>query len=225
MKTKSGIWLYVGMGCGPANHVYKSGIRHELTLGAGVRGLAVVGAACAFWLTACSTAGKPAAIPTATPRATPSAVAQPSSTVAPSTSAPRLPEHTHFTKPYLNAFEDFLVAYTRADEHADPASNELGQFSSGQALAWARKQVTDHARLGVAHRGEWHFRSVGAIGVTNSSAQVGQCMDWSAWPVVNRATGVTFQRFAPWSQLVYARMTLIGGQWKAATIRVQAAAC
>jgi hypothetical protein len=175
--------------------------------------------------TGCGTAGKPVAIPASPPPGSSTAVAAaPTPTASPSASAAS-PQHTHFAKPYLNAFEDFLVAYTRADEHADSASTELGQFSTGQALAWARKQVTDHRTLGVAHRGVWHFRSVGAINVTPRSAQVGQCMDWSSWPVVNRTTGVTFQQFAPWSQLVYAQMTFVGGHWKAATIRVQAAAC
>jgi hypothetical protein len=175
-------------------------------------------------LTGCGTSAKPVAIPSAAAPAPSSVVAPPAPTATPSASAPA-PQHTHFAKPYLNAFEDFLVAYTRADEHADPGSTELAQFSTGQALAWARKQVTDHRTLGVAHKGVWHFRSVGAADVTPRSAQVGQCMDWSSWPVVNRSTEVTFQQFAPWSQLVYAKMALVGGRWKAATIRVQAAAC
>ncbi len=50
-------------------------------------------------------------------------------------------------------------------------------------------------------------------------------MDWSHWPVVNRVTGATFQRFPAWSQLVYADMRLTGSQWKVAAIEVQAGAC
>jgi hypothetical protein len=132
---------------------------------------------------------------------------------------------SRFREAYANAFEDFFAAYTRADEAGDPASVDLVRFSTGEALAWARKQVSDHRKLGVAHRGYWQFRHLGAINVTRSSARVGQCMDWSHWPVVNRETGVSFQRFAAWSQLVYVDTVLIGGQWKVASIQVQAGAC
>lgn len=183
-------------------------------------------ASCTFVLAACGSSPTPKAVPQKSSRPS-SASAFPSSpmpTGVPSASVPGM-ERTRFSKPYLNAFEDFLVAYTRADEHSDPASIDLDRFATGPALAWARKQVADHRKLGVAHRGTWHFRSVGAVDVTTGSAQVGQCMDWSSWPVVNRTTGVTFQRFSPWSQLVYAQMTLVHGQWKAASVRVQAAAC
>lgn len=124
-------------------------------------------------LTGCGSSAKPVAIPSASHGAPSTAVAPPAPTASPSSSASS-PQHARFAKPYLNAFEDFLVAYTRADEHADPGSAELGQFSTGQALAWARKQVTDHRTLGVAHQGVWHFRSVGAVDVTPRGAQVGQ---------------------------------------------------
>lgn len=130
-----------------------------------------------------------------------------------------------FRQAYLNGFEDFFLAYARADEGADPASAELGQFATGQALAWARMQVSVHKKLGVAHEGEYHFKDVGAVDVTASSAEVGQCMDWSTWPVVNRTTKVALQRFPQWFQLVYAHMVLLDGRWKASTVRVQAAAC
>jgi hypothetical protein len=132
---------------------------------------------------------------------------------------------SRFRQAYVNAFEDFFAAYTRADESADPKSADLLRFSTGAGLAWARTQISDHVKLGVAHKGTWQFRDVGAINVTKSSARVGQCMDWSGWPVVNRQTGVAFQSFAPWSQLVYAAMVLQGGQWKVAAIQVQAGAC
>jgi hypothetical protein len=132
---------------------------------------------------------------------------------------------SRFREPYVNAFEDFFAAYTRADESANPDSADLLRFSTGAGLAWARKQVSDHVKLGVAHKGTWQFRHVGAVNVTKASARVGQCMDWSAWPVVNRQTGAVFQSFAPWSQLVYASMVLRGSQWKVAVIQVQAGAC
>jgi hypothetical protein len=50
-------------------------------------------------------------------------------------------------------------------------------------------------------------------------------MDWSAWPVVNRTTKAKFQQFPQWFQLVYAHMVLVGGHWKATTVRVEAAEC
>lgn len=117
------------------------------------------------------------------------------------------------------------MAYARADSEGMPTSSVLPEHAVGAALAWARKQVEDHVKLGVAHRGTAHFRSVGAEHVTATSALVGQCMDWSDWPVVNRETGVVFQRFARYSQLVSGQMLLTNGSWKLATVKVQAGAC
>lgn len=141
------------------------------------------------------------------------------------TASPSASASGKFRQGYLNAFEDFFLAYATADERADAAIPELRQFATGQALAWAQKQVGDHKKLGVAHAGEWRFRKVGAADVSAASAQVGQCMDWSTWPVVNRTTGARFQQFPQWSQLVYAHMVLIDDHWKAAMVRVEAAAC
>ena len=141
-------------------------------------------------------------------------------TPAPSTSAPG-----RFAQPYVNALEDFLAAYSRADEAGDPGSPDLDRYSSGPALTWARKQIGDHVKLGVAHRGFAAARDVGAINVTSRSARVGQCMDWSTWPVLNKTTGAPYQRFPKWSQLVYADVAATGGQWRVQRITVKAAAC
>lgn len=125
----------------------------------------------------------------------------------------------------MNALEDFLAAYSRADAAGNARSPDLARFSTDQGLAWATKNVHDHAKLGIAHKGVWHFRSVGAVDVTKTSARVGQCMDWSPWPVVNRTTGAAFQSFAPWSELVHATVRLTETGWKVATIQTQPGAC
>lgn len=188
-------------------------------------------AACIFTLVGC---GSPAA-PKAIPRVSrpPSLASVVPSAPAPVTSAPSntatLPSPTaspsRFREAYVNAFQDFWVAYAHADEEGAPTSSLLSDRATGAALAWARKQISDHVKLGVAHRGVAHFREVGAEHVTARSALVGECQDWSAWPVVNRKTGVPFQQFDSYSQLVSAQMVLANGQWKLATVRVQAAAC
>jgi hypothetical protein len=190
-----------------------------------VRAYGLVGTVCALLVAGCGSSAVPKA---AGGSALPSPVSSPSQrespTVAASTSAPT-PSPSRFRQAYANAFEDFFAAYTRADEAGDPASADLVRFSTESGLAWANKQISDHVKLGVAHRGYWQFRHLGAINVTKSSARVGQCMDWSHWPVVNRVTGVPLQRFAAWSQLVYADMVLTSGEWKVASIQVQAGAC
>jgi hypothetical protein len=124
----------------------------------------------------------------------------------------------------VNALEDFLAAYTRADQAGDPAYPGLARFSSGSALAWASKQVRDHVKLGVAHRGYADVRAI-QYDVRASSARVRQCMDWSNWPVANRTTGAVFQRFSAWSQTVDARLELRDGQWRVVTIAVSAGPC
>lgn len=179
-------------------------------------------------LAACGASAKPAADPSAASEAaTPSATQSLSATESPTPQVSSTPtaSPSRFREAYANALEDYLAAYTRADETGNPASPDLDRYSTGAGLAWARKQVTDHVKLGVAHKGYWQFRHLGAVDVTSSSARVGQCMDWSNWPVLNRTTGVSFQRFAAWSQLVYADMILQGGQWKVSMIQVQAGAC
>jgi hypothetical protein len=130
-----------------------------------------------------------------------------------------------YRQAYVNAFQDFWVAYAGADEQAAPNSALLSSRATGEALAWARKQIGEHAKLGVAHRGTAHFRDVGAEHVTSLSALVGECQDWSSWPVVNRVTGAPFQQFDSYSQLVSGQVTFSQGQWKLATIRVQDAPC
>jgi hypothetical protein len=203
--------------------VRKSAIRHCLTWGAGVRGYAVMCFTSALLLAGC---GSSAAPKTASPTPTLS----PAGTVTPP--IPSLTTHPtpvstpgRYKEAYVNAFEDFWVAYAQADYAASPNSPLLSDVASGAALAWARKQIHDHVALGVTHKGTAHFRSVGAEHVTASSALVGQCMDWSGWPVVNRTTGAAFQQFARYSQLVSGQVVLTAGRWKVATIQVQAAAC
>lgn len=188
-------------------------------------------AACAFTLVACGSSSAPKAVPRASGRA-PLVSVVPSSPT-PATSTPSVtasvPSPTaspsRFREAYANAYEDFWVAYARADQDADPNSAQLSQIATGAALVWARKQIEDHIKLGVAHRGGAAFRSVGADHVTATSALIGQCMDWSTWPVVNRQTGVVFQQFASYSQLVDSRMLLSGGQWRVATVRVRDVRC
>ena len=117
------------------------------------------------------------------------------------------------------------MAYARADQDGAPESAMLASRATGTALAWARKQISDHEKLGVVHRGVARFREVGAEHVTARSALVGECQDWSSWPVVNRATGAVFQQFDPYSQLVSGQMVFSQGQWRLATIKVQDAPC
>lgn len=177
-------------------------------------------------IAACGTSSSGAAPrPNSISSEAPGSATQPTSSASAAPPSPSATASGRFRQAYLNGFEDFFLAYARADERADPASAELGQFATGQALAWARMQVSVHKRLAVAHEGEYHFKDVGAVDVTASTAEVGQCMDWSTWPVVNRTTKVAFQRFPQWFQLVYAHMVLLNGGWKASTVRVQAAAC
>lgn len=183
--------------------------------------LAAVAAVAACGTSSSRAASRPS--PTGTELAAPST--PPTSSATTASPFPSAIASGKFRQAYLNGFEDFFLAYARADESADSTSPTLAQTATGEALAWARMQVTDHKKLGVAHAGEWRFRNVGATDVTSSSALVGQCMDWSSWPVVNRVTGAKFQQFAPWSQLLYAKMVLVAGHWKATTVRVQAAAC
>lgn len=130
-----------------------------------------------------------------------------------------------FTQPYINALEDFIAAYGVADAAGTLLSAELARTSSGPALTWAKRQLREHAKLGVAHRGHWSFRDVGAVDVTRSSARVGQCMDWSAWPVANRVTGATYQAFPGWSQLVTADMVSTDGHWRVNRISIKTVAC
>ena len=162
------------------------------------------------------------------PRRSPQACSQP-----PDRHSRRRPQHPHprhparigSRSPYVNALEDYLAAYSRADEAGDPSSPDLSRYSSGPALAWARQQIGDHVKLGVTHRGFAAARNVGAVDVTSRSARVGQCMDWSTWPVLNRTTGATYQQFPQWSQLVYADVAATGGQWRVQRITVKATAC
>lgn len=191
-----------------------------------MRRTAALSAVFAIVLSGCGSSARPLSAsqrPTPTPSATVVRRLPPITTI-PSTTAPSATP-SRFRQPYANAFEDFFAAYTRADEAGNPSSPDLVRYSTSIGLAWARKQVSDHVKLGVAHRGYWQFRDLGAVDVTASSARVGQCMDWSNWPVVNRTTGVTFQQFTPWSQLVDADVALQGGQWKVTSIQVQAGAC
>lgn len=202
--------------------------------GGGVRRLSAVrsaAAVCTFTLAACGSSSPPKAIPLVSGQSS-------QASVVPSSPVPATPHAsitatlpsptaspTRFREAYANAFEDFWMAYARADRDADPNSALLESTATGAALQWAKKQITDHRKLGVAHRGTAYFRSVGAEHVTSRSVLIGQCMDWSHWPVVNRTTGAAFQQFAPYSQLVKGQMVFAKGTWKLATIQVQATAC
>ena len=192
-----------------------------------MRASVVGGAACIAVLTACGGSAKHIAVPAVTHSSSPSAATSQSltSSTAPSSTAEPSASPSHYGVPYVDGFEDFWVAYAKADELGQPGSPLLSEHAVGSALAWAHKQIGDHVKLGVAHRGIVHFRSVGAEHVTLRSALVGQCMDWSSWPVVNRTTGVTFQQFKAYSQLVSGQMILTQGRWKLSTLNVQAAAC
>jgi hypothetical protein len=198
--------------------------------GGGVRTVSVVrlaAVACAFTLVACGSSAGPRALPRVSSQPS-SASAVPSATPDPSASAtpsPPMASPSRFREAYANAFEDFWMAYARADRDADPNSALLASTATGAALSWAKKQITDHRKLGVAHRGTAYFRSVGAEHVTARSVLIGQCMDWSQWPVVNRTTGAAFQQFAPYSQLVKGQMVFAEGAWKLATIQVRAVSC
>jgi hypothetical protein len=128
-------------------------------------------------------------------------------------------------EPCANAFEDFWSAYARADRDGDPNSPQLARTATGAALIWARSQIADHVKLGVAHRGGAAFRSGGAAHVTSTSALIGPCMDWSTWPVVDRRTGAVFQQFAACSQLVDSRMAFADSHWRVATVRVRDVPC
>jgi hypothetical protein len=191
------------------------------------RQAAAVGLGSVLTLCACgsSPTGSASAPPT---RTAPTTVVTPrSSNAAPSTSpsgsVAKTP--TRFSEAYANAFEDFWVAYARADRDADAQSPQLSRIATGAALVWAREQIEAHIKLGVAHRGGAAFRSVGADHVTSTSALIGQCMDWSTWPVVNRRTGTVFQQFAAYSQLVDSRMVVTAGQWRVSTVRVRDVRC
>ena len=187
--------------------------------------------ACTFTLIACGSSAKPTAIPKVPGQSFSSAVAPSSKAAAtpgPSITA-TLPlpaaSPSRFHEAYANAFEDFWVAYAQADTAGNPDSAQLTATATGAALVWARKQVSDHVKLGVRHHGRAGFRSVGADHVTAHSALIGQCMDWSTWPVVNRSTGVVFQQFAVYSQLVDSKMVLSRGRWLVATVRVRDVPC
>ena len=151
----------------------------------------------------------------------------PSTTMKPPRPAPSNSptDANQFKQPYVNALEEFLAAYSRADTAGDPDNPDLQRYATGPALAWVTKQVSDHRRLGVAHNGQARLRDIGVVGVTARSARVGQCMDWSGWPVVNRTTGALFQQFPAWSQLVRADVVASGGKWKVQRITVTAVLC
>jgi hypothetical protein len=192
-----------------------------------VRGYAATSFLCGLLLAGCGSSSAPkAAVPTLRP--SPAAtVARPmpsNSTTLPTAATPAVTP-SRFQEPYANAFEDFWSAYARADRDGDPNSPQLAQVATGAALVWARSQIEAHVKLGVAHRGGAAFRSVGADHVTSTSALIGQCMDWSTWPVVNRRTGAIFQEFAVYSQLVDSRMAFADNRWRVATVRVRDVPC
>jgi hypothetical protein len=170
-------------------------------------------------ITACGGAQKsavrsPVSPHDSTPAANSSTTGSPSPTSSPS----------GYASPYLDAFERFWVSYARADRSGDPTDPQLSTLATDSALAKVQGWVRSDAARGVMHKGTWRFRSVHAT-ANGSSAQVAQCMDFSAWPVVASADGRVVERYPAWSESTSARMRLIDGQWRVSELTLNRSAC
>jgi hypothetical protein len=160
------------------------------------------------------------------PSGSPAAPTVPTLSASPSAPTPtRAASSGGLSKPYLDSFERFWVAYARADAAGDENSAELAQYASGPALAQVRAYVRADSARGVAHKGSWQFRSLKTAGKTAISIQVSQCMDFSRWPVVATSDGATVESYPAWSDGATARMQSINGQWQVTQLNMRRAAC
>jgi hypothetical protein len=146
--------------------------------------------------------------------------ASPSTATPSPTSSP-----TGYTSPYLDAFEQFWVAYSKADAAGIASDPGLADRSTGAALALVQGWVRSDANRGVAHRGSARFRDVRASHVTDTSAQVSQCMDFSSWPVVATASGQRVETYPSWSDAAVAQVRLVDGSWRVSELTLRRMPC
>jgi hypothetical protein len=171
-------------------------------------------------ISACGGAQKGAASPPVSPRAS-------TPTASSTTAAPPSPTSSPsgYASPYLDAFEQFWVAYSKADAAGVPSDSGLADHSTGAALALVQGWVRSDANRGVAHRGSARFRDVRASHVTETSAQVSQCMDFSNWPVVATANGQRVETYPSWSDAAVAQVQLVGDSWRVSELTLRRMPC
>ena len=162
-------------------------------------------------------ARRPVSPPTSAPPASASTTATPSPTMSSSSSG--------YASPYLDAFEQFWVAYSKADAAGTASDPGLADHSTGAALALVQGWVRSDANRGVAHRGSARFRDVRASHVTETSAQVSQCMDFSNWPVVATASGHRVETYPSWSEAAVAQVRLVGDSWRVSELTLRRMPC